>query len=158
INAALASLTYQGDLDYVGADSLTVLSTDGNGATDSDTVAITVSAAADAPVNIVPGAQTVNEDAVLAIAGVSVSDADGNLATTQLSVTNGVLNVSLAGGATLSAGANGSSSLTLSGTQAQINAALASISYQGNANFNGADTLTVLSTDGAGSLRCPGSL
>ena len=62
-------------------------------------------------------------------------------------MTNGAVNVSLAGGATISAGANGSSTLTLSGTQAQINAALASISYQGNANFNGADTLTVLSTD-----------
>ena len=30
----------------------------------------------------VPGAQTVNEDAALSIGGVSVSDADGNLATT----------------------------------------------------------------------------
>ena len=72
---------------------------------------------------------------------------DGNLSTTRLTVTNGTVTVSLAGGATISAGANGSSTLTLSGTQAQINAALASLSYQGNADFNGADTLTVLSTD-----------
>ena len=91
-----------------------------------------------------------NEDTVLSIAGVSVNDVDGNLATTQLTVASGTLNVSLAGGATISAGANGSSTLTLSGTQAQINAALASISYQGNADFNGADTLTVLSTDANG--------
>ena len=104
----------------------------------------------DGPVNTVPGAQTVNEDTALSISGVSVNDVDGNLSTTQLTVTNGALNVSLAGGATISAGANGSSTLTLSGTQAQINAALASISYQGNANFNGADTLTVLSTDANG--------
>ena len=96
-----------------------------------------------------PGAQTVNEDtALLDRRHLSVNDVDGNLSTTQLTVTNGALNVSLAGGATISAGANGSSTLTLSGTQAQINAALASlVSYQGNANFNGADTLTVLSTD-----------
>jgi hypothetical protein len=46
--------------------------------------------------------------------------------------------VSLAGGATIGAGANGSSTLTLAGTQAQINAALASLAYQGNADFNGA--------------------
>jgi hypothetical protein len=65
-------------------------------------------------------------------------------------VTNGAVTVSLAGGATISAGANGSSTLTLSGTQAQINAALANLSYQGNADFNGADTLTVLSTDANG--------
>src|SRR6185295_17266642 len=107
-----------------GGDTLTVLSTDANGATDSDAVAITVTAVNDAPVNTVPGAQTVNEDAALSIGGVSVNDVDGNLSTTQITVSNGTLNVSLAGGAAISAGSNGSSSLTLSGTQAQINAAL----------------------------------
>ena len=150
INAALASLSYQGNAEFNGADTLTVLSTDANGATDSDAIAITVSSVNDGPVNTVPGAQTVNEDTSLSIGGISVNDVDGNLATTQLTVTNGSLNVSLAGGATISAGANGSSTLTLSGTQAQINAALASLSYQGNADFNGADTLTVLSTDANG--------
>ena len=150
INAALASLSYQGNADFNGADTLTVLSSDANGSTDSDAVAITVSSVNDGPVNTVPGAQTVNEDTALPIGGISVNDADGNLSTTQLTVANGALNVSLAGGATISAGANGSSTLTLSGTQAQINAALASLSYQGNANFNGSDTLTVLSTDGNG--------
>src|SRR6185503_5705056 len=93
---------------------------------------------------------TVNEDTSLSIGGISVNDVDGNLASTQLSVSSGSLNVSLAGGATISAGANGSSSLTLSGTQAQINAALASLSYQGNPDFNGIDTLTVLSADANG--------
>ena len=129
-----------------------MLSTDANGAlTDSDAVAITVNSVNDGPVNTVPGAQTVNEDTALVDRRrVSVNDVDGNLATTQLTVTNGTLNVSLAGGATISAGANGSSTLTLSGTQAQINAALATLSYQGNPDFNGADTLTVLSTDAAG--------
>src|SRR4029434_5864428 len=150
INAALATVSYQGSSNFNGADTLTVLSTDANGATDSDTVAITVTAVNDAPVNTVPGAQTVNEDTALSISGVSVNDVDGNLSTTRLTVTGGTLNVSLAGGATISAGANGSSTLTLSGTQAQINAALASISYQGNLDFNGSDTLTVLSTDGNG--------
>jgi VCBS repeat-containing protein len=150
INAALASLSYQGNADFNGGDTLTVLSTDANGATDADTVAITVNSVNDGPVNMVPGAQMVNEDTVLSIGGISVVDVDGNLATTQLTVSNGSLNVSLAGGASISAGTNGSSTLTLSGTQAQINAALASLSYQGNANFNGADTLTVLSTDSAG--------
>src|SRR6185436_13537248 len=130
INAALASLSYQGNLNFNGSDTLTVLSTDSNGATDSDSVSITVNAVNDGPVNTVPAAQTVNEDTALSIGGISVIDVDGNLATTQLTVSSGVLNVSLAGGATISTGANGSSSLTLSGTQAQINAALATLSYQ----------------------------
>ena len=150
INAALASLSYQGNADFNGGETLTVLSTDANGATDSDAVAITVTSVNDGPVNTVPGAQSVNEDTSLSIGGISVNDVDGNLFTTQLTVTNGSLNVGLAGGATISAGANGSSTLTLSGTQAQINAALASLSYQGNADFNGGDTLTVLSTDANG--------
>ncbi len=104
----------------------------------------------DAPVNVVPGAQTVNEDTALAFTGanaLSVSDADGNLASTRLSVGSGTLAVSLAGGATISAGANNSATLTLAGTAAQINAALATLSYQGLSNFNGADTLTMLSAD-----------
>ena len=53
-------------------------------------------------------------------------------------------------GATISAGTNGSGTLTLSGTQVQINAALATLSYQGNLNYHGSDTLTMLSTDSAG--------
>src|SRR6185503_11664099 len=67
-------------------------------------------------------------------------------------VTNGTLNVSLAGGASIMAGANGSASLSLWGTQAQINAALATLSYQGNADFSGSDTLTVVSTDANGAI------
>src|SRR5258707_166053 len=97
-----------------------------------------------------PGAQAVNEDTSLSIAGLSVNDVDGNLSTTRLKVTRGAVIVRLVGGATISSGSNGSSTLTLSGTQAQINAALASLSYHGNLNFNGSDTLTVLSTDANG--------
>jgi CTP-dependent riboflavin kinase len=152
INAALATVTYQGTLNFNGGDTLTVLSTDSSGVplTDTDAVTINVTPVNDAPVNTVPGAQTVNEDTVLAITGISVNDVEGNLATTQLIVANGTINVNLAGGATISGGANGSNTLTLSGTQAQINAALATVTYQGTLNFNGTDTLTVLSTDSGG--------
>src|SRR5437763_220406 len=91
INAALASVSYQGSANFNGSDTLTVLSTDTNGATDSDTVAITVNSVNDAPVNTVPGAQTVNEDTTLSISGVSVNDVDGNLSTTKLTVASGAL-------------------------------------------------------------------
>ena len=147
INAALATLSYQGLLNYNGPDTLTVTSTDSNAVTDVDLVAITVNPVNDAPVNTVPGAQVVNEDTALALGGLSVNDVDGNLSTVQLAVANGTVNVSLVGGASISAGANGSATLTLSGNQAQINAALATLSYQGLLNYNGPDTLTVTSTD-----------
>ena len=38
--------------------------------------------------------------------------------------------------------------MTITGTTAQINAALAGLAYTGNLDFNGADTLTITTTDG----------
>jgi VCBS repeat-containing protein len=76
-----------------------------------------------------------------------VTDVDGNLSTVQLGVGNGTVTVTLSGGATISAGANGTNSLTLSGSQADINATLATLLYQGTLNYTGIDTLTVTSTD-----------
>src|SRR5436853_418125 len=107
INTTLASLSYQGTLNYNGPDTLTVTSRDSNAVTDVDTVAITVLAVDDAPVNTVPGAQVVNEDTALAVGGISVTDVDGNLSTVQLAVANGTVTVTLSGTATISAGSNG---------------------------------------------------
>ena len=107
----------------------------------------------DAPVNTVPGAQTVNEDGTLSFVsgtnGISIADLDAGtgIMTTQLSVLHGVLNVTLTGGATISAGTNGTNTLTLSGSQADINATLATLIYSPAANYNGSDTLTVLTND-----------
>ncbi|MGE5526100.1 MAG: tandem-95 repeat protein, partial [Rhodospirillaceae bacterium] len=123
-----------------------------DGATYSaNTYALTVNVTAvdDAPVNTVPASQSALEDQTLAIAGISVTDPDGNLASVQLGVSHGTLNVSLAAGASLVGGANGSATLQLSGTQAQLNAALATLTYRGAADYNGTDTLTVTSMDSA---------
>ncbi|MGH8651761.1 MAG: cadherin domain-containing protein [Gammaproteobacteria bacterium] len=110
-----------------------------------NTMTVNVAAVNDAPVNTVPGPQTVVENTALALNGVSVNDAEGNLSTLALSVANGTLTVTLQGGTTISAGANGSAALTLLGTQADLTATLASLVYQGN--YIGPDTLTVTSTD-----------
>ncbi|MBK2125728.1 cadherin-like domain-containing protein, partial [Fangia hongkongensis] len=110
---------------------------------------VSMTAVNDAPVNTVPSSQSVDEDTALSISGISVSDVEG-MASTQLSVNDGTLTVSLSGSASISSGANGSSSLTISGNQSDINATLSSLSYQGDLNFNGSDTLTVLSTDNDG--------
>ena len=144
INAALAGLAYTGNLNFNGADTLTVVTGDGT-ATDTDTIAITVNPVNDAPVNTVPAAQSVAEDTILPIAGVSVADIDSSALTTTLSVcSSGILNVTAGAGVT----GNGSASVTIAGTAAQINAALAGLAYTGNLNFNGADTLTVATNDG----------
>ena len=142
------SFSFTPTANFDGAASFTYQVQDGDGDVSSALVTINVAAVNDAPVNTVPGAQVVNEDTALALGGISVTDVDGNLSTVQLGVANGTVTVSLAGGATISSGANGTATLTLSGSQVDINATLASLSYQGTLNYNGPDTLTVTSTDG----------
>jgi CSLREA domain-containing protein len=110
-------------------------------------LAIDVVAGTAAPVNVVPGMQTVNEDTSTPIAGIAVADVNGDLATVSLAAANGTVTVSLAGGASISAGTNGGAAVTLFGTQAQLNAALATLVYRGNADFTGADAITLVSSD-----------
>ena len=118
---------------------------DGDAFSDVRTTVLSITALADAPVNTVPGAQSVNEDTLLPIAGVSVADVDSTALTTTLTVTSGRLSVTAGAGVT----GNGTGSVTITGTATEINAALAGLAYTGNLNFNGADTLTVTTSDGA---------
>jgi hypothetical protein len=67
------------------------------------TTLITITALNDAPVNTVPGAQTVAEDTILPIVGVSVADIDSSALTTTLSVAHGILNVTAGPGVTAAA-------------------------------------------------------
>ncbi|MDP3837339.1 MAG: DUF4347 domain-containing protein, partial [Methylococcales bacterium] len=106
-------------------------------------------AANNAPVNTVPTVQTVNAGVQTDISGLSVTDINHNLASTRISVGSGTLNVDLTGGATITSGANGTGILTLSGTEAQIKAALATVKYTANNAINN-DTLSILSTDKLG--------
>ena len=77
-----------------------------------------------------------------------MSDVDGDKLTTTLSVEHGVLTLGpiLANGLTYSG--NGTGSITLSGSQAAINAALQGLKYVPAANYNGQDTLTISTSDG----------
>ncbi len=110
-----------------------------------NTMTVNVVVPTNDPVNVVPGAVTVDEDTAVAIGGIAVNDPNGDLASVQLGVASGTLGASAAGTAVV-AGA-GTSALTITGVQADINATLASLTYLGNANFTGADTLTITSTD-----------
>ena len=108
---------------------------------------VDIAAVNDPPVNTVPGPQAGFEDTPLAITGLAVNDPDGGSIAVTLAVGNGALTVNLAGGATITGGANGSATLTLSGTVAQVDAALATLSYLGAQDWSGADTLSVTTTD-----------
>ena len=112
---------------------------------------ITVVPVNDAPVEVVPGAQTTNANAPLTISGVSVSDVDAGagLETVTLSVTNGTLTLSSFAGLTFTTG-DGTTDATMvfKGTIADINTAIAGLTYTPTANYTGAALLTFGTNDG----------
>ena len=127
----------------------------------SDTIDVTVNAINDAPVITVPAAQTTAEDTSLTITGISVSDVDvdetigGELEAT-LSVTSGTITLSAGSGVTVTGGAEGSATVTFTGTEAEINAALNGLVYTPNADYNGLDTLDI-TVDDQGNTGAPGN-
>lgn len=113
------------------------------------TITLDVAAVNDAPVNQVPQ-QTLlaEEDQPLVIHDLQVKDVDaGNGAIeVHLVVGHGTLNVGATSGVTVTG--NGSGSVLLSGPLAAINALLASgVTYQGNPDFHGDDSLQMVTND-----------
>ncbi|MEI2769104.1 MAG: cadherin domain-containing protein [Nitrosomonas sp.] len=127
--------------------SVTVRVTDSGGLTYDETFTVNLTDGNEAPINIVPGSLIVNRNTPLTLGGIFVSDTNDDLSTVQLVVGHGTLKITLSGTASISAGGNGTSSLTLSGSLADINVALASLIYQSNYNYIGIDTLNVISSD-----------
>lgn len=159
VNAALATVTYSPTLNFNGMGSVTIFTDDGGNSgaggmlTDTDVIDITVDPVNDPPVNTVPGPQVTDEDVALVIGGSQLSIADldagtGDLTTT-LSVNDGTLDVTGGGGGTVMN--DGTASVSITGTIAEINAALASVTYLPDPNFNGGDTLTVNTNDNGNS-------
>lgn len=162
VNLALNGLSYAPVSHFFGADTLTITSSDGgyNGTggvkTDVDTVTINVAAVNNSPVNTVPVAQATDEDTVKVFSAansnaITVSDAIDTAVlgatdalTTTVSVSHGTL-TAIASGAVITN--NGTASVTIAGTAAQVNAALDGLSYAPDLNYNGSDTLTVSTND-----------
>jgi cytochrome oxidase Cu insertion factor (SCO1/SenC/PrrC family) len=129
-----------------------------NGGVDLDqsanTVSINVNAVNDAPVNSVPVAtQSVNEEATLTFSSgggnaITISDIDvgsGN-ETVTLTVSNGTLALGSHAGL-VSFSPDNAVSITLTGTVANVNAAMDGLTYTGNLDFHGNDTLVVGTND-----------
>jgi hypothetical protein len=146
VNADLAALSFTGTA--IGAGSLAIATSDGNGGSDSHTIGITVTSPADqAPVTAVPGNQSVVDQSLLALAGISIADADGAGQSFTVTLTGTDGTVSTGGGAGTIAG-NGTANLILSGSLANVNADLAHLSFKGAAI--GAGSLKIVTSDGAG--------
>ena len=114
---------------------------------------ITLTGLNQSPVNTVPAGQTTSEDTALVFSGVnaiSVSDLDAgaNPGQVTISVVHGTLTLSGTAGLSFSSGdgvADGA--MTFVAALSDLNAALAGLSYQPVANYNGGDTLTIVTND-----------
>jgi Bacterial Ig domain/Cadherin domain/RTX calcium-binding nonapeptide repeat (4 copies) len=138
------------DFETKSSYSIRVRSTDGGSLTFEKVFTIAVVNVNEAPVNTVPGAQTVNEDTDLSFTGLSVSDVDAgtNNVQTTVSAVNGTITPATGSGATITG--SGTASAQITGTLTQVNAALNGLKYKGTANWNstrGTETLTIATND-----------
>ncbi|MFZ5866870.1 MAG: hypothetical protein ACOYXY_13385 [Thermodesulfobacteriota bacterium] len=147
-------------MDYNGADSLQYVVIDLSGSegvapADAGTVGITVNAVNDAPVNVVPGPQTVNEDTALVFSSgnnnlIAVSDVDAgtNPVEVHLTARKGTLTLAGTAGLTFDKG-NGTadSEMTFTGNITDINAALNGMSFMPDLNYRGAARVKIVTND-----------
>ncbi len=155
LNAALASVTYQPNANYAGSDSLAIsLSDPGDSKSGSASVALTVSPGV--PTITAPTAASLSENGSLVFSAangnaISFVDAGPGPDSLTLTVTQGTLTLATTSGLTFT-GTNGSASFTVTGTVANLNAALNGLTYQPAARFSGSDSLKVSLTDSGDSL------
>jgi len=134
------------DFEAKSSYSIRVRSTDSGGLWTEKVFTVSVTNVNEAPILVVPAAQTVYEDVDLAIAGISVGDSEGDNLTVNLAASRGKLTLGTTAG--LEVTGNGAGSVSLSGSIANLNAALATLVYRGNLNFSGNDTLNITVSDG----------
>ena len=151
INASLENLRLTPPANFNGASSLAVTTSDGS-LGDADVLAINFAAVNDAPVNVLPSAQVVNEDSSLAFNGASiirVSDVDAGVGSFTVNLSVGHGSLALAGSNGVSGDLNGADGvLSLTGSLSALNTALQGLTYRPAANFYGADALQISSSDG----------
>ena len=97
-------------------------------------------------VTVPEDALSASEDTDLVINDVSVGDADGDNLDVTLEVGDGTLTLAQTTNVTVSG--DGSGSVSVSGSAADINSALAGMTYRGDTDFNGSDALTIGVNDG----------
>ena len=157
VRAALLSLRVQGPANFAGARTLETFVAEHsiNGttlATAGLDFPLTITAVNDAPVNVVPAPQTIDEEGSVTFGAgklVDVSDVDAAAGAFQtvLTATGGTLDAAGAGPCTIVG--DGTATLQLFGTVAQVDDCLdAGFDYDAAADFAGAGAITVTSSDG----------
>ncbi|MBF0178205.1 MAG: tandem-95 repeat protein, partial [Magnetococcales bacterium] len=146
-------IVYRNDGSEASQDRFIAEVSDMGGASSGQvTVHVQMSPVNDAPTITVPDAQTTDEDHATSIAGIRIADVDA-APTDRLSVTladfHGHITLTHTDGLTFTLGGNGQSAMRFEGTTTDLNAALASLVYQGQADWNGQDVLSIQINDQA---------
>jgi large repetitive protein len=148
----------------VATDVVTVTASDGS-LTGNDSFTVNITAVNDAPINTVPGAQVTNEDTALVFSSgnsnqIQIDDVDVASADLEitLSVTNGTLTLAGTTGLVFTTGdGTTDSTMVFRGTQADINVALATLTFNPTANYSGGAVLSITTSD-LGSTGTGGTL
>jgi len=125
------TLEYTGNQDFNGTDTITYTITDGNGAQSTSSVTVEVIAVNDGPVTTADTATTNEDIAVIIDATANDTDVDGDVV--------GIIQASAD---------NGTVSVNADGT----------LTYQGNQDFSGTDTITYVVSDGTMNMVFDGGL
>ena len=152
---ALRSVTYaNGSDDPTASRTITFSASDGT-SSGTATRGIAITAVNDAPVNTVPGPQTTNEDTAKVFSSgnanqISVADVDlgANAIKITLTSTNGTLTLSTTAGLSFTVGdGTDDATMVFTGSLSAVNTALNGLSFNPNADFNGAASLQIISDD-----------
>jgi subtilase family serine protease len=150
LDAALSGLTYQPKSGYIGSDSLAVSVADaGDTLSASTSVALTINILT--PTITAPATGSLNENSSLVFSSansnaISFTDANAGTSKTEslsLSVGHGILTLGSTTGLTYTSGKNNTASITVTGTVANLNAALAGLTYKPTAAYWGSDSLAI---------------
>jgi parallel beta-helix repeat protein len=152
--ASGASATISGSPAIISATGRASVTATANGFAGSYTISATARgittpaslSLANRPTLSVPAAQTAYQNVDQPISGIGIGDAPSATLTVTLSVSHGTLTLGTTTGLTTLSG-NGTGTVTLIGTTANLNAALASLIYRGSHNYSGGDTLSLTATD-----------
>jgi Bacterial Ig-like domain (group 3)/PKD domain/NHL repeat/Beta-propeller repeat len=152
LNAALQTLKYTPTSGYIGADALSLTVTDSiNHRSGSASVSLTVYGP---PTLSAPATAGVNENGMLVFSSangnaITLADAaaSGTSDSLVLTATHGTLFLGSTAGLTFTAGTNGSASMTINGSLADLSAALNGLEYTPQTGYSGAASLTIKAKD-----------
>ena len=156
--SSTGTLTYTPAANASGSAAITIVLKDNGGGADTSAPQIfniVVNSSNDAPVNTVPGAQSVTENGSLTFSAansnaISIADVDAgtNAVQVQLTATNGVITLSGISGLSFTVGdGTADATMTFTGTIANINAALNGMVFTPTPGYFGAASVAITTND-----------